>query len=44
MSLEAIALAIMVLLSQNRAARVTEVREEIGLQSDMIVEQEITKI
>lgn len=43
-SLEAIILAIFVLISQNRAERVSDIREEVDLQIDVITEQEITKI
>jgi uncharacterized membrane protein len=43
-SLEAIFLAIIVLISQNRAAKIDDLREEIGLQITTIAEEEITKI
>lgn len=43
-SLEAIFLAIIVLISQNRAARVDDLRQEIDVQIDMITEQEVTKV
>ncbi|TSC82311.1 MAG: hypothetical protein G01um101420_475 [Parcubacteria group bacterium Gr01-1014_20] len=43
-SLEAIMLAIVVLVSQNRAMKVDDLREEIDLQVDIITEQEITKL
>lgn len=43
-SLEAIMLAIIVLISQNRAVKVDELREETDLQVDIITEQEITKL
>lgn len=43
-SLEAIVLAILVLISQNRAAKVADVREEVDLQVNIISEKEITKI
>lgn len=43
-SLEAIFLAILVLLSQNRQAHVGEVREEIDLHINKISEAEITQI
>jgi len=43
-SLEAIILAIIVLISQNRAARIADLREEVALQVEEISEQEITKI
>ncbi len=42
-SLEAIFLAIIVLISQNRASRVAELREELTLKINVIIEQEITK-
>lgn len=43
-SLEAIFLAIIVLISQNRAAKIDDLREEIDLRVDIITEQEITKL
>ena len=43
-SLEAIFLSIIVLISQNRAAHIADVREEIDLQLDVITEQELTKV
>ena len=43
-SLEAIFLAIIVLVSQNRAARVADLREEVDLQVNVIAESEITKL
>jgi uncharacterized membrane protein len=43
-SLEAIVLAIIVLISQNRAARIADLREEVALQVEEISEQEITKL
>ncbi|MFY9462232.1 MAG: DUF1003 domain-containing protein [Candidatus Sungiibacteriota bacterium] len=43
-SLEAIFLSIFVLISQNREAKTSDLREEIDLQVNMIAEQEITKI
>jgi len=43
-SLEAIFLAIIVLISQNRAAKVADLREEIDLQINVRAEEEITKI
>ncbi len=43
-SLEAIVLAIVVLISQNRAARIADLREEVALQVDVISEREITKL
>ena len=44
MSIEAIILAIVVLISQNREAKVTELREEMNLQVDLIAEEELTKV
>lgn len=43
-SLEAIILAIFVLISQNRTAKIDDLREEIHLQLNLISEREITKI
>jgi uncharacterized membrane protein len=43
-SLEAIILAIVVLISQNRAARIADLREEVALQVEEISEQEVTKL
>lgn len=43
-SLEAIVLAIIVLISQNREAKVNELREEVDLQINMIAEEEVTKL
>jgi uncharacterized membrane protein len=43
-SLEAIVLAIVVLISENRAAKISELREEIDLHMDVIAEREITRI
>jgi uncharacterized membrane protein len=43
-SLEAIILAIFVLISQNRNAKVDDLREETHLQINLISEKEITKI
>ena len=43
-SLEAIFLAIIVLISQNRAARIAELREEVELQLNVRAEEEITKL
>lgn len=42
-SLEAIILAVFVLISQNRQSKVDELREEIGYQIAIISEKEITK-
>lgn len=44
LSIEAIVLAIFVLISQNRTARVDDLREETHLQLNLISEREITKI
>ncbi len=43
-SLEAIFLAIIVLISQNRAAKIAELREEIDLQVNSIAETEVSKV
>lgn len=43
-SLEAIILSIFVLLSQNRDAKVSKLRDELHLQVNLIAEEEITKI
>jgi uncharacterized membrane protein len=43
-SLEAIILAIFVMIAQNRAARIAELREEVDLQVDLITEEELTKV
>ena len=43
-SLEAIILAILVLISQNRASKVADLREEVQLQVNILTEEEITKI
>lgn len=43
-SLEAIFLAIFVLVAQNRSATVSSIREEVHLQVNLIAEEEITKI
>lgn len=43
-SLEAIILAICVLISQNRSAYISSMREEVALRVDLIAEEEITKI
>ncbi len=43
-SLEAIILAVFVLISQNRSIKVDDLREEIHLQINLISEREITKI
>lgn len=43
-SLEAIILAIFVLISQNRAEKVANLRQEVDLQVDRIAEEELTKL
>jgi len=43
-SLEAIALAIIVLMSQNRAAKIADLREEVDLEIDSMAEAELTKL
>jgi len=43
-SLEAIMLAIFVLVSQNRNMKVDDLREEVHLQINLIAEKEITKV
>jgi len=43
-SLEAIILAILVLTSQNRAAKVAHLREEVQLQVNVLTEEEITRM
>ncbi len=43
-SLEAIMLSIFVLISQNRAAQIATLREELHLRVNLIAEQEVTKI
>ncbi len=43
-SLEAIILAIFVLISQNRTSKVDDLREETHLQLNLITEREITKL
>jgi uncharacterized membrane protein len=43
-SLEAIFLAIIVLISQNRSANIEDLREEIDLQINVKTEEEVTKI
>jgi uncharacterized membrane protein len=42
-SLEAIILAILVLTSQNRAAKIADLREEVQLQVNVLTEEEITR-
>jgi len=43
-SLEAIVLAIFVLISQNRTVKIDDLREETHLQINLIAEREITKL
>jgi uncharacterized membrane protein len=43
-SLEAIILAIFVLISQNRAEEIVDLREEIDLQVNLLTERELTKV
>ena len=43
-SLEAIVLTLIVLISQNRQSLISSIREEIDMQIDLISEREITKI
>ena len=43
-SLEAIVLSVFVLLSQNRDAHISKLRDELHLQVNLIAEEEITKI
>lgn len=43
-SLEAIFLSIFVLVSQNRSAHITTVRDEVNMKVNLIAEEEITKI
>jgi uncharacterized membrane protein len=43
-SLEAILLSVFVLIAQNRAERIDELRAEIDLQINMIAEEELTKV
>jgi uncharacterized membrane protein len=43
-SLEAIILSIIVLISQNQAAKIADLREETDLQLDSITEKELTKV
>ncbi len=43
-SLEAIVLAIFILVSQNRQSYVTSLREELHMQVNLIAEEEITKV
>jgi len=43
-SLEAIILAIIVLISQNRESQITTLREELQLQVELLAEKELTKV
>ncbi len=43
-SLEAIFLTVFVLISENRSAAISELREEVDIQMDIIVEYEITRL
>lgn len=43
-SLEAIGLAIIVLISQNRSSKIADLREEVDLQIDILTERELTKL
>lgn len=43
-SLEAIVLAVLVLISQNRSTKIDELREEVEFQVNIISEREITKV
>lgn len=43
-SLEAIILSVVVLISQNRSERIAATREELALQIDLMTEQEVTKL
>lgn len=43
-SLEAIFLSMLVLLSQNRAGKVDDIREEVDLNINLLTEQEVTKV
>jgi len=43
-SLEAIILSVFVMISQNRAAKVAELREEVDLHVDIVTENEMTKL
>ena len=44
LSIEAIILAIVILVSQNRQSYVSSIREELHLQINLIAEEEITKV
>lgn len=43
-SLEAIILAILVLVSQNRQSKIADLRQEIDMQVNLVTEEEITKL
>ncbi len=43
-SIEAIFLAIIVLVSQNRQSKIADLRQEVDLQINLIAEEEITKL
>ena len=43
-TIQAIILAIIVLVSQNRAGKIDDLREEMHLQINLIAEKEITKL
>ena len=43
-SLEAIILSIIVLMSQNREAKISDIRSEVDTRVDIVAEEEITKI
>lgn len=44
LSIEAIILAIFILVSQNRSSLVTTIRDEVHMQVNLIAEEEITKV
>src|SRR3972149_9250595 len=44
LSLEAIILTVIVLMSQNRQSLISSLREEMGIQVDLIAEREIAKV
>lgn len=43
-SLEAIFLSILVLMSQNRQSRISEVRQRVNFEVDVLAEAEVTKV
>jgi uncharacterized membrane protein len=43
-SLEAIILSILVLISQNRQSKIADLRQEIDMQVNLVTEEEITKL